>query len=121
MNKASSKIDNEKTFIKSCCIGENKYNVFFTNLANPLKVKILLYLRIKDMNVTELGKALKVEQSKISHALTSMKNCKIVLSKQKGKERIYSLNKETILPMLNLIDKHASINCKNKCFCNKEK
>lgn len=109
MNKSSSD--------KNYCIGENKYNIFFTNLANPLKVKILLCLRIKDMNVTELTKALNVEQSKISHALTSMKNCKIVLSEQKGKERIYSLNKKTILPMLDLIDKHASINCKNKCAC----
>lgn len=112
MNKSSSE--------KNYCIGENKYNVFFTNLANPLKVKILLCLRIKEMNVTDLTKALKVEQSKISHALTSMKNCKIVLSAQKGKERIYSLNKQTILPMLDLIDKHASINCKGKCDCIKK-
>lgn len=109
MNKTSSQ--------KNYCIGENKYNIFFTNLANPLKVKILLCLRIKEMNVTELTKALNVEQSKISHALTSLRNCKIVLLKQKGKERIYSLNKQTIVPMLNLIDKHASINCKNKCTC----
>jgi len=106
---------NKSSFNKSYCIGENKYNIFFTNLANPLKVKILLCLRIKDMNVSDLSKTLKVEQSKISHALSSMKKCKIVLSQREGKERIYSLNKETILPMFELIDKHASINCKNKC------
>lgn len=108
---------NKKTLDKNYCIGENKYNVFFTNLANPLKVKIILNLRLKEMNVTELKNSLKVEQSKISHALKSLRNCKIVNLKQKGKERFYSLNKETIVPMLNLIDKHASINCKNKCFC----
>ena len=108
---------NKKTSEVNYCIGENKYNIFFTNLANPLKVKIILLLRNREMNVTELTKSLKVEQSKISHALKSLRNCKIVILEQRGKERFYSLNKETILPMLNLIDKHASINCKNKCFC----
>ena len=112
---------NKKTSKTNYCIGENKYNIFFTNLANPLKVKILLCLRLNDMNVTDLKKALKVEQSKVSHALTSLRNCKIVNLQQKGKERIYSLNKKTIVPMLNLIDKHASINCKNKCCCAESK
>jgi len=48
-----------------------------------------------------------------------LKSCRIVEVKQKGKERIYSLNKKTIVPMLNLIDKHAKsfCDCKN---CNKE-
>jgi DNA-binding transcriptional ArsR family regulator len=110
---------NKKTSNNSC-IGENKYNIFFTNLANPLKVKIILCLRLKEMNVTDLIKTLKVEQSKISHALKSLRDCKIVILEQRGKERFYSLNKETILPMLNLIDKHASINCKNKCFCSEK-
>jgi DNA-binding transcriptional ArsR family regulator len=108
---------NKKTSEMNYCIGENKYNIFFTNLANPLKVKIILLLRVKEMNVTDLTKALKVEQSKISHALKSLRNCKIVNLKQQGKERIYSLNKQTIVPMLNLIDKHATINCKDKCCC----
>jgi len=94
---------------------ESSYHIFFTNLANPLKIKIILALRQKEMNVTEISKELKVEQSKLSHALASLRNCKLVEIKQQGKERKYSLNKKTILPMLKLIDKHASCNCKNKC------
>jgi DNA-binding transcriptional ArsR family regulator len=85
------------------------------NLANPLKIGIILCLRDKDKNVSEIVNEMDVEQSKISHALTSLKHCKIVEVKQKGKERIYSLNKDTIIPMLDLIDKHASCHCKNKC------
>jgi len=65
------------------------YHVFFTNLANPLKIKIILSLRDKEKNVSELVKELKVEQSKISHALSSLKDCNIVKAKQKGKQRIY--------------------------------
>lgn len=97
---------------KSC---EATYNIFFTNLANPLKIGIILTLRKKDKNVSEIVKELGVEQSKVSHALKLLKNCNIVNVKQKGKERVYSLNKETILPMLELIDKHSSLYCKNKC------
>lgn len=96
-------------------INHNSYHVFFTNLANRLKIGIILELREGSRNVSELMKELKVEQSKISHALTSLKNCNIVNVQTKGKERVYSLNKDTIIPMLDLIDRHALCHCKNKC------
>lgn len=88
--------------------------MFFTNLANPLKIKIITALkgRGKGSSVGELSKKLKVEQSKISHALTLLKRCKIVNVNKKGKQRIYSLNKRTIIPMLKMIDEHS------RCFCN---
>jgi DNA-binding transcriptional ArsR family regulator len=90
----------------------NKYYLFFRNLANPLKMDIISSLKEKNMSVLELVKELKQEQSKISHALTSLKHCSIVQVKQNGKKRIYSLNKETILPMLQTIDKHENKFCK---------
>jgi len=95
-------------------IMENKYYIFFGNLANPLKIEIISALKEKDRSVLELSGKLKSEQSKISHALTSLKHCSIVNVKQDGKKRIYSLNKETILPMLELIDKHEHKFC-GKC------
>ena len=49
------------------------YHVFFTNLANKLKIDIILILKDKEKNVTELSKELDVEQSKISHALSSLR------------------------------------------------
>jgi DNA-binding transcriptional ArsR family regulator len=96
-------------------MNHNGYHVFFTNLANPLKIGIILSLRKKERNVTQLVKELGVEQSKISHALKMLRNCNIVEAKQKGKERVYSLNKDTIVPMLDLIDKHSATHCKGKC------
>ncbi|VVB83856.1 Bacterial regulatory protein, arsR family [uncultured archaeon] len=103
---------NKKTYEISPYFNHNNYNIFFTNLANPLKIGIILSLRVKEKNVSELVEDLEVEQSKISHALQSLKSCNIVNMKQKGKERVYSLNKDTILPILELIDKHAAIHCK---------
>ena len=91
------------------------YHIFFNNLANPLRIRIITSLEDKEKNVTEISKELKVEQSKISHALSNLKSCRIVKVKQKGKERIYFLNKKTIVPMLKLIDKHVKsfCDCKN--------
>jgi ArsR family transcriptional regulator, zinc-responsive transcriptional repressor len=94
-------------------LNHNSYNIFFSNLANPLKIGIILSLRKNEKNVSELMKDLNVEQSKISHALSSLKCCNIVNVEQKGKERVYSLNEDTIVPMLELIDKHAAVHCQN--------
>jgi DNA-binding transcriptional ArsR family regulator len=91
------------------------YHVFFLNLANPLKIDIILNLREKEKNVTEIINDLKAEQSKVSHALAHLKNCNIVKVKQKGKQRIYYLNKDTIVPILKLIDKHSKTHCKKNC------
>jgi DNA-binding transcriptional ArsR family regulator len=94
---------------------QNKYYLFFGNLANPLKIEIITCLKKKPMSVSELSSELKVEQSKLSHALALLRCCSIVKAKQDGKKRIYELNKETILPMLEIIDKHESKFCK-KCM-----
>ncbi|GBE20242.1 putative HTH-type transcriptional regulator/MT0088 [archaeon BMS3Abin17] len=87
------------------------YHIFFKNLANPLKVNIISLLKYKEMNVNELVKELKEEQSKVSHALSALNHCNIVVSRQSGKNKIYSLNKTTIVPMLKLIDKHKCKYC----------
>ena len=94
---------------------KSTYHVFFTNLANPLKIRIITSLKEKEKNVTELSRDLKVEQSKISHALTNLRCCNIVEVKQIGKKRIYRLNKKTIIPILKLIDKHSKVFCGGKC------
>jgi DNA-binding transcriptional ArsR family regulator len=84
-------------------------------MANPLRVKIISALKEKSMNVGELSKILKEEQSKLSHSLSNLRACKIVSVERKGKEKIYSLNKKTILPILKLIDTHANNNCGGEC------
>jgi DNA-binding transcriptional ArsR family regulator len=90
------------------------YHIFFRNLANPLKIKIISALKDKESSVGDLTYELKVEQSKISHALALLRKCNIVEVKKKGKERIYSLNKKTIIPLLKMIDEHSKSFCKCK-------
>jgi DNA-binding transcriptional ArsR family regulator len=96
-------------------IHKRTYHIFFNNLANPLKVKIITALSEKNMSVTELAKKLKVEQSKLSHALANLKKCKIVDAEYNGKMRIYSLNKKIVLPVLHIIDSHTEEICGENC------
>lgn len=91
------------------------YNDFFLTLANPTNQSIIQELLKKPMNVSQLVKATKLEQSQISHSLRRLYECKIVDVKRNGKQRIYSLNKDTIIPILNIVDKHAQNMCP-KCM-----
>ena len=101
---------------------KSTYHVFFSNLSNPLRIGIVSCLKGGEKSVGDLVEELKVEQSKLSHALKSLRECNIVKVRVKGKKRIYNLNKKTIVPMLKLIDKHAQQNCKAGCkICNCEK
>lgn len=93
----------------------NTYHVFFGNLSNPLRVEIISALKEREMSVSDLSKRIKTEQSKLSHALANLRNCKIVNFKVRGKQRVYYLNKKTILPILKIIDCHAKSFCRGKC------
>ncbi|MFA5174379.1 MAG: metalloregulator ArsR/SmtB family transcription factor [Candidatus Pacearchaeota archaeon] len=90
------------------------YHIFFSKLANPLRISIISSLDKNPKSVSELIKELKIEQSKLSHALGELKECNIVGFEQKGKQRIYSLS-STIKPILRMIDVHSKGCCKAKC------
>ena len=95
---------------------DNKsYEYFFMNFANKTKLNIILCLKNKPMSVNEIAGKINEEQSNVSHHLKNLALCQIVNARQKGKKRIYSLNKETVVPMLNLVEKHAHKNCPNEC------
>lgn len=87
------------------------YHIFFKNLANGVKIDIITALKKKPMSVNELVKELNIEQSKLSHSLANLRFCNLVNSRQTGKQRIYSLNKKTILPILKIIDRHRENFC----------
>ncbi len=88
-----------------------KCYAFFKVLANPTRLAILEVLREKPRNVTELAKSLKQEQSMISHNLGVLEKCGFAFSERKAKQRLYSLNKETVEPLFKLFDYHAQKYC----------
>ncbi len=93
------------------------YHLFFNNLANPLRIEIISALKEapNGLSVNELASSIWVEQSKLSHALSKLRECKLVTITKKGKKRIYSLNKKTMLPILKMIDEHAKDYCGGNC------
>ncbi|MBI4447890.1 winged helix-turn-helix transcriptional regulator [Candidatus Woesearchaeota archaeon] len=91
---------------------ESKCHLFFETLGNKLKIGIITKLKEKPASVNELAKQLKQERSKISHALLTLLGCGFVEVKKEGKKRIYKLNKNTMMPLLSLVEKHVQKYCK---------
>lgn len=87
------------------------YNVFFETIGNKTRLNILELLYNKARPVNEICKLLNAEQSKISHNLKKLNDCHFLDVKRKGKKRIYSLNKETMIPLMKLVDKHVKKHC----------
>lgn len=95
----------------------NTYKQFFTNLSDSTKLEIISSLRKSEKSVQELCKELNFEQSRVSHNLRQLKELGFVDVRPKGKERIYGLDKETILPLLVIIDNHVDTYYKHYCKC----
>jgi len=89
--------------------------MFFRTLGNQTRLAIIYTLRDGEKNVTELTQALKLKQTTISHNLRRLELCRFVKVRQDGPFRYYSLNKETIEPLLKLMDKHVNKYCKHLC------
>jgi len=95
------------------------YNYFFKVFSNALRIRIIELLRVKSRSVSEICSELNEEQSKVSHNLYLLMRCHVVTVQKKGKNRIYSLNKSTIKPLLDLVEKHVSSYCSSDCWKNK--
>jgi len=91
------------------------YNFFFEAISPRLRVRIIELLEKRPLNVTEICNSLEEEQSKISHNLRRLVDCHFLDVKREGKKRIYSLNKDTIVPLMDLVKKHVKKYCCDSC------
>ncbi|MGM5483410.1 MAG: ArsR/SmtB family transcription factor [Nanobdellota archaeon] len=89
------------------------YKPFFDTIANETRLKILESLTNESLSVNEISEKTEEEQSKVSHNLKLLARCHFVDSKREGKKIIYSLNGETIRPLMELAKKHVKTNCSN--------
>jgi DNA-binding transcriptional ArsR family regulator len=94
----------------------SSYKRFFTTLGNENRLKIVHFLAGNGpKNVSEIVAGTKLEQTAVSHNLKRLLSCEFVHLQPNGKERIYSINEETIKPLLVLMDKHVRKFCKRAC------
>lgn len=90
---------------------KEKCHLFFETLGTRLKISLLLALREKPSGVVALSRMLNEERSKVSHALLSLLECGFVHVRKEGRGRVYSLNGETIVPLLGLVESHVEKYC----------
>jgi DNA-binding transcriptional ArsR family regulator len=93
---------------------------FFSNLANPTRLAAIEQLMNKPMSVNELALALGQEQSMISHNLKPLLDCNLITIHREGKKHIYTVNAETISPILVAIENHALKFCPTGGKCLRE-
>jgi DNA-binding transcriptional ArsR family regulator len=92
------------------------YNSFFMNFSTKSKFDILMALREGPLSVTDIARKVGDEQSAVSHNLLKMEGCRVLNVRKDGKQRIYSLNEETVVPLLNIVEKHVKRCCMGRCM-----
>lgn len=93
---------------------------FLKTIGNPKRMELMLLLLKKPMNVTKLMEASGMEQSAVSHHLKRLKLCTFVKMEANGKERVYSVNEDTVAPLFRLMNKHVEKYCQELCNCNNQ-
>lgn len=96
-------------------MGEDNYELFFEALANRLRMRILLATLRQPLNVKQIMEQTGEEQSKVSHALDSLRSCKLVSVSAQGRQRLYEANREILVPLLKLVDAHSCKMCQAGC------
>jgi len=91
------------------------YDLFFETIAVKARMEILCLLKDGAMSVSQICESIGQEQSRVSHNLKKLVECHVLEVEQKGKQRIYSVNKDTVIPILDLVEKHVEKYCVGKC------
>jgi len=87
-------------------------SAFFDTLATKSRLDLVLALRDRPKSVGEISKAIAVERTNVSHQLRRLRDCGFVFEKREGKRRMYSLNRETVIPIIHLAEIHIRKYCK---------
>lgn len=92
---------------------QQPYHQFFGTISNQVRLDIIEVLLKGKSNVNTIVKKIPYEQSTISHSLRRLEECGFVVVEQKGKERVYALNTQTIKPLFTLMRNHMNKYCKH--------
>lgn len=84
----------------------NLHRIFFKAFSNQTRLEIITLLRKTPMTVTEIGEKTGFEQSRVSHNLRCLEHCGFVKVTPNGNFRKYALDEETIVPIIDLFEKH---------------
>lgn len=104
-----------KNLLKESKLMQDAYDRFLRTLCNRTRLAIVQSLRDGSKNVTQLTGELGIHQTSVSHALKRLLDCGFVFVEKNGKERVYSVNRKTIKPFINLMEEHINNYCTKRC------
>jgi len=87
---------------------------FFDMLSTKSRVEIVESLYRGEKSVSEICDSVNAERTNVSHQLKLLRQCGFVFVRREGKRKIYSLNSETVKPILELAEKHVRKYCKSR-------
>lgn len=90
---------------------QDAYDRFLVTLRNKPRLAIVQALISGNKNVGQLTNELNIHQTTVSHSLKRLLDCGFVFVARNGKERVYSVNKKTIKPLMDLMEAHVSNYC----------
>jgi len=87
------------------------YYLFFSTLANRTRLAIIDVLSDGSRTIVEISKGLDQQEITITHSLELLESCMIVTSHKSGSEQRYSLNKEIVEPLSEILSFHVNKYC----------
>jgi DNA-binding transcriptional ArsR family regulator len=102
----------KRNLLKASTLMQDAYDRFLRTLCNKTRLALVQALQEKPKNVMQLTQELGIHQTSVSHGLKRLLKCGFVHVKKNGKERVYTLNQNTIKPLLILMEKHINNYCK---------
>lgn len=93
------------------------YELFFKALGNRTRLSVISRLRDGDKCVSEICSETRLEQSRVSHALSSLEAWGFVSSKRDGKNIIYSIDDRHAEPVLKAVDSYMGEFSDELCHC----
>ena len=87
------------------------YYLFFSTLANGTRLAIIDVLKDGPKTIFEISKILDLNEATITQNLKPLESFTIVNSKKIGKENLFSINKEIVEPLSEILSFHVNKYC----------
>jgi DNA-binding transcriptional ArsR family regulator len=83
---------------------ETQINSIFQSLADPTRRDILTRITRRELNVSRIAKNYKMSLPAISKHLRVLENAELVIKRQEGRDRIYTVNPRALLEIQRYIE-----------------
>ena len=90
---------------------DEAYYLLFSAMANRTRLAIIDVLKDESKTTLEISKILGQQEATIAHGLKSLERCMIVNSRKSGKKNLYSLNKEIVEPLSEILSFYVNKYC----------